>query len=147
MAGQAVVFNYALWAARYPELAAWVNSTLASIYFMEAQLYCDNSLTSIIPNLPPVYERATLLNQMTAHVAALNAPLNNAPSSPLVGRISNATEGSVSVQTQMDYPPGSPQWYMQTKYGAAFWTGTAKYRTMRYVPGLAGRINPWTRAR
>jgi hypothetical protein len=147
--GGVVVFSYADWIAMYPELANSVTQPTAQMYFFQAQLYCDNTPTSIIRDTSPGGEREMLLNMMTAHIAALNAPINGQPSSPLVGRITNATQGSVSVATQMDMPPGSAQWYNQTKYGAAFWAATAKYRTMRYVPGPqpfrrgAGFGNPW----
>jgi hypothetical protein len=149
MQSQPVVFSYQNWSARYPELAASVNSVQAGMFFMEAQLYCDNTCTSIIDNCPPAFARATFLNQLTAHIAALNAPLANpvngqvTPSSPLVGRIATATEGSVTVNTDNQFPPGTPQWYQQTKYGAAFWAATTKYRTMRYVPGPRNVPNPW----
>lgn len=138
-----VVFNYADWAACYPELSATVNAVQAQAYFQRAQLYCDNSPQSVIDNSSPVFERVTLLNMVVAHVAALNAPLNGTPSSSLVGRINNATEGSVTVATDMQYPPGSAQWFEQTKYGAAYWAATTKYRCMRYVPGRHGQINPY----
>jgi len=137
-----VVFNYGTWAIRYPELYESVVQPLAQQYFNEAQLYCDNTPASIIRDL---VQRATLLNMVTAHIAALNAPLNGQPSSPLVGRISNASEGSVSVQTQNDYPAGTVQWWQQTKYGAAFWAATAAYRTMRYVPGPVRNMDPYRR--
>ena len=39
------------------------------------------------------------------------------------------------MQTENLYPPGSAQWWQQTKYGAAFWAATSQYRGMRYVPG------------
>ena len=63
--------------------------------------------------------------------------------SPLVGRITSATEGSVSVSTQFDVPPGSAQWFAQTLYGAEFWTATAAYRTMRYLPSPARNMDPY----
>ena len=141
----AVVFNYAAWAALYPELSASVNSAQATGYFQQAQLYCDNSACSIIDNSSPVYERTTLLNLVTAHIAQLFAPLNGQPSPTLVGRISSAGEGSVNVSVDMQYPPGSAQWFMQTKYGAMFWQGSSKYRTMRYVPGPRPAGNPYGR--
>lgn len=128
----AVAFDYVIWAARYPELAAWVGQPLAQAYFAEATLYCDNTPTSVITDPG---QRAVLLGMVTAHIAALNAPLNGQPSSSLVGRIGQATEGSVTVQTTLDMPPGSAQWFAQTKYGAAFWQATASFRTIRYVPG------------
>lgn len=131
MTAGVVTFDYAGWAARYPELSS-VSSGLAQQYFNEAGLYCQNTPTSLVCDLA---QRAMFLNMLTAHIAALNAPLNGQASSPIVGRISQATEGSVSVQTDNQYPPGTVQWYQQTKYGSAYWAASAQFRTMRYVPG------------
>lgn len=130
-----VAFNYPLWAVRYPELSTTVAEPLAQAYFNEAQLYLDNTACSKVTDDSVGGQRNILLNMITAHIAALNAPLNGQPASPLVGRISGAGEGSVNVQVQNDYPPGSPQWYQQTKYGAAFWAATVGYRTARYIGG------------
>lgn len=133
-----VVFDFSSWAARYPELASpstGVGSGLADLYFLEAQLYLDNSLASPVPD---VTIRGLLLNMLTAHIAALNAPLSGQPASTLVGRISNASEGSVSVATEMNLP-GSAAWFAQTKYGVAFWQATANLRTARYIPGAGVR--------
>lgn len=146
-----VVFSYANWAARYPEFSS-VSPATAQQYFNEAQLYCDNTPCSIVADSRPGGEREILLNMMTAHIAQLSQPVGGvaasgsstpAAPSPLVGRISSATEGSVSVQTQMDLPPGSAQWFAQTQYGAAYWQATAKYRMMTYVPGRTPVSNPW----
>lgn len=138
-----VVFNYAEWSSYFPELAASLTQPQAQGYFNRATLFCDNSPTSVIKDL---CERTSLLGLATAHVAALNAPLNGQPSSPLVGRINSGTQGSVSVGTQLDVPPGCPQYLAQTKYGIEFYIATTQYRSMRYVPGpqpfRAGR-NPW----
>lgn len=143
--GGVVTFDYAVWASRYPFLAANVDAPLAQAYFGEAQLFCDNTQASPVQNLAI---RATLLNLLVAHLAMLNMPVGAtsgtaasggsttgaaAGPSPLVGRITSATEGSVSVATQMDVPPGSAQWFNQTPCGAEFWAATAAYRTMRYV--------------
>lgn len=128
MAG--VLFSYSIWTIRYPELAKSVPVSLAQAYFDEATLYCDNSPTSIVIDEA---KRLVLLNMLVAHIAALNATINCVEPSPIVGRIASASEGSVSVQTQNDYPPGTPQWYQQTRYGSAFWAATAPYRAFRYV--------------
>lgn len=125
------VFNYALWAARYPALAAKVAEPLASAYFTEAgQLYCDNSDCSPVQD---VGIRLTLLNQLVAHIAALET--SKAAQQGLVGRISSVTEGGVTVAIDLGAVPGTEAWYAQTQYGLAFWTATAPYRTMTYVPG------------
>jgi len=132
----AVAFNYGSWAIRYPELSSYVPQPLAQAYFNEAQLYCDNTDTSPVKDDSVNGVRSMLLNMITAHIAALNAPIGGQPASPLVGRINSATEGSVSVQTQYaDQTPGTMAWFVQTKYGAAFWEASAGYRCMKYTPG------------
>jgi len=130
-----VVFDYEKWITRYPEFSVSVPD--AQPFFDEAQLYCNNTAESPVAQIET---RAVLLNMLTAHIAALSAGVNGEPASPLVGRINSASEGSVSVQTQSDYPPGTVHWYQQTKYGAAFWAATNKYRTMRYVAGAQPRF-------
>ena len=123
------VFDYDLWSARYPELAAKVSPSLAATYFVEAGLYLDNTDCSPVPDASV---RLILLNMIVAHIAALNAASGD-PSSPLVGRISNVTEGSVSIGTDAitDVPP----YWAQTRYGLQFWQATTALRTMHYVPG------------
>lgn len=138
MDGPPVTFNYITWATRYPELAATVPQPTAQAYFDEAGAYCDNTACSPVQN--PVL-LSLYLNMLTAHIAALNSPLIGQPqSSPLVGRISNASEGSVSVQTQNDYLPGTQQWYQQTKYGSAFWAATGGYRMALRFPTPDTRV-------
>ena len=137
-----VDFDYALWAARYPDLAGSVGAPLAGAYWSEAGLYCDNTACSQVADATPGGRRAMLLGMVTAHIAKLNATINGQVASDLVGRISSATEGSVTVAAQADYPPGSAQWFNSTRYGAAFWAATAANRTMRYVPGPVRSMNP-----
>jgi uncharacterized protein DUF4054 len=140
--GVIVQFNYAQWIARYPGFARVAQPT-AQEYFGEATLYLRNDGTG------PVRDAGTqsrLLNMLTAHIAALNAPSADGEAAPpLVGRISNATEGSVSVQTQNDYPPGTVQWFQQTKYGSAYWAATVAYRSAHYLPNKKPVVGagPW----
>jgi hypothetical protein len=141
----AVVFDYAGWSTRYPELATYVAQPLAAAYFSEATLYVDNTACSPITDDSVGGQRYMILNMVTAHIAALNAPLNFQPSSPLVGRISNATQGSVSVQTEYaTQVPGSMAWFTQTKYGAAAWQAMAQFRTFRYVHGHERNMDPYS---
>lgn len=125
-----VVFDYEAWAARYPELASSVDAPTGQLYFNEATLYLDNTDNSIVQD---VTQRAVLLNMLVAHIAFLNAPIGGSASSPLVGRISDATEGTVSVRTELSGLPGSAAWYSQSKYGLAYWQATINYRNVRYV--------------
>ena len=125
----AVTFDYLIWVSRYPEFSA-VNASEKPAYFDESRLYCANDTGN--PAFP-LGILPTRLNMMTAHIAAINAGVNGEPPSPLVGRISDATQGSVSVRAEFD-GSGSPSeaWYVQTKYGAAYWGATAQFRTARY---------------
>lgn len=136
--GVAITFNYTSWAARYPEFSG-VDPVLVQAYFDEATIYCRNDgggpvSTSAI--------QTTLLNMLTAHICQLNAAINGQDSSQIVGRINSASQGSVSVGTEMNLP-GSAAWFAQTKYGVAYWQATAQYRTMRYMPGQNRQFDPW----
>ncbi|MBX9593933.1 MAG: DUF4054 domain-containing protein [Roseomonas sp.] len=135
MSASVVTFNYLVWVARYPEFSH-VQEDLAALYFEEATLYLDNSGRC---GSVEVSRRSLLLNMATAHIAALYSGPAGQPASALVGRISQATEGSVSVQADMGAQAASAAFWMQTKYGASFWQATAGLRTMRYVPGP---VNP-----
>lgn len=137
-----VAFDPTAFKARYPEFVS-VDDTLLGDYFTEATLYLDNTDASRVQD---VSQRAVLLNMLTAHVADLYAGSNGQAPSPLVGRINTATEGSVTAAAAMDGVPGTAAWYMQTKYGASYWQATARYRTMRYVPGRSWPASgPWPR--
>lgn len=126
------VFDYQAWGARYPELAATIGEPQAAGYFADAGLYLNNTASSVVKDLPA---RTSLLYMVTAHLAQIFRSKNGALVNPLVGRISSATQGSVTVQATMDLPAGTAQWWNQTSYGAAFWAATARYRSMRYRPG------------
>ncbi len=124
----AVVFDPAAFKARYPEFAA-VGDPLLQACFGEAGLYLSNTDNSPVQN---VTRRAVLLNMLTAHIAALGGALSSDGQPRPVGRVSSATEGSVSAS--MEYlAPGSSAWFAQTQYGAAFWQATTSLRGFRYI--------------
>jgi Protein of unknown function (DUF4054) len=138
--GVQVAFNYAAWASRYPEFA-YIPAAAAQDYFNEATLYHANDGSGPVSDPG---QQSTLLNMITAHIAKMNAPLSTgAPAPDTVGRINSAGEGSVSVGLDMSYPPGDVQWYLQTKYGAAYWAATRIYRTMQYHAGTRYNPNPY----
>lgn len=122
-----VVFDPVAFKARYPEFSAVANATLSAC-FTEAGLYLSNKDASPVQD---VTRRALLLNMLTAHVATLGGVLS-ADSKPLpVGRVSNASEGSVSAGFEY-LTPGTQAWFTQTQYGAAFWQATTALRGFRY---------------
>jgi len=127
-----VVFNEQAFALRYPEFSA-VNPTLLNAYFNEATIYCSND--NITAPITDINLRTVCLNMLTAHIAALSGAANATPGPAMVGRIDQASEGTVSVHAAMNgAPSGSQAWYQQTQYGAAYWQATKSFRTMRYRP-------------
>lgn len=132
-----VVFDPAAFKARYPEFST-LSDALLTAYFDEATIYLNNTDQSRVAD---VAVRKALLWMLTAHVSALNGGVNGQPASPLVGRVNSATEGSVSVQTDMGAVPWSAAWFLQTKYGAAFWQASAPFRTMQYAPGASRELS------
>lgn len=131
MSGSVVTFVYSDWTALYPEFSTTVTTApQAQGYFDQATVLQENTG---YPISDPT-TLTTLLYLLTAHVALLFAGSNGNPVSPLVGRISSATEGSVSVGTEMPGATANSAWFQQTRYGALYWQMTAAYRTMRYIP-------------
>lgn len=127
-----VVFDPVAFAQRYPQFAA-VGAPVLQSFFDEATLFINNTPTSIVRDLP---ERAVLLNLATAHIGTLSGVLTAAgqgSTATQVGRVSSASEGSVSASLDMGATPNSGAWWLQTQFGATYWQATAKYRTMRYV--------------
>lgn len=129
-----VQFDSALFLGRYPEFAALNTSNPQALLacFAEAALYLDNSANSRVQQ---VEQRQPLLYMLTAHIAALYFPVNTATASTAVGRVSSATEGSVTVQLDMGQVTFNAAWFLQTKYGASFWQASARWRQMQVVPG------------
>lgn len=135
-----VTFNFSTFTSYYPVFQN-ISQDQGQFYFDQATLYCSNDTCN------PAFadgKLETLLYMLTAHVAWLNAPRdasgtpaqNGNPPPQIVGRVSSATQGSVSVQTDIgDINGGSPSqwWYMSTQFGAAYWAATAPYRTARYL--------------
>jgi hypothetical protein len=129
--GVIVSFNYAQWIALYGLTA--VTEPQAQNYFTIATTIHRNDGGGPVSDAT---QQLALLNMLTAHIATLFAPQSGgAASSGLVGRINSATEGSVSVQAAYSNNVSEQMaWFIQTKYGAMYWTATAPYRTMRYRP-------------
>jgi hypothetical protein len=132
--GAVATFNPQMWRLRYPEFRD-VSDDLANAYFAEATLYLRNDGTGPVESAE---QQLILLNMLVSHIASLGA-LNPDGSSAagLVGPITSASEGSVSVSSGLVVEAGTAGWYQQTSYGYAFWNATAAYRSMRYIPGRA----------
>lgn len=124
----------------YPAFAS-VSDALLQSCFDEAGLYLTNTDCSPVQDIA---RRTMLLWMLTAHIAYLRGALAQAGSIQPVGRISSATEGSVSISMEAYGAPGTAAWFTQTQYGASFWQATSSLRGFRYrsrptcVEGLYG---------
>lgn len=126
-----VIFNPTLFKVRYPEFAA-VSDDLLTAFFAEAGIYLNNTDCSIVQDIA---RRTVFLNMLTAHIASLSGATTSDGQPKPVGRLSDASEGSVSAR--FDYTPATPgsgAWFNQTPYGAAFWQGTSYLRSAVYIP-------------
>lgn len=130
--GVIVIFDPTAWKAQFPPFA-YLTDDQARGYFAQATLFLRNDGGGPIRDAA---QQIAILNLVTAHVAKLFAPLaDGQPASTIVGRISSASEGSVSVSAEMSANGSEGKdWFLQTPYGAAAWQALAPFRTMRYVP-------------
>jgi hypothetical protein len=132
-AGGAVAsWDYDKFVTMFPAFATNPPEPTLQSYFDMAGIWIRNDGTG--PVRDPVFQQSLML-MITAHLAQLFNGPDGTGTSGLVGRISSATEGSVTVATEMESTLNSA-WFSQTPYGALFWQATAAYRTFaRYIPG------------
>jgi hypothetical protein len=124
-----VVLDPAAFKVANPEFATIANGRLQQ-NFAYATLLLNNSCSSLMID---ANVRETFLILLTAHITAILDGVNGQPPAGVVGRVSGATEGSVSVQIDMGETTQSAAWYEQTRWGALYWAATAPFRTFRYV--------------
>ena len=116
--GVAVTFDPNAWAAAYPQFSNIASATLTGVVLPLAQVYCRNDGGGPIDD-ENMQTQALWL--MVAHCAQILFGSTIQPLSSVVGRVSNASQGSVSVSTS--WPAASSitdAWLSQTQYGAAF---------------------------
>lgn len=140
-----VIFSPTEFVGLWPEFTGITNGAMQNA-FNEAIYLCDNSCGSIVHD---AQKRLVLLYLLTAHLLFLNVGTNDGqgnvtPPQGIVGRIANATEGSVSVAAEYSSNvTQSEAFFIQTKYGAQFWQLTAQARTFRYAGApLSGPNGP-----
>lgn len=124
MAGAIVDLDVALFRELYPDHASATDAKIGQWFEIACQLI-GNRPGSAIPYDPPsVTTRKTILYVVMCHLAALEARGN------LVGRATQATEGSVSVQLASGLDSGrGAAWWQQTQCGATAWQMLGAYRT------------------
>lgn len=145
--GTTVTFVYSDWIQQYPQFVNISQTLVEGDILTTAEQFCRNDGRNPVCN-PTLL--LTMLNLMVAHLCQLFYPPNQPAGQvgQVVGRMSDAREGSVAVQ--FDFPTPSNMdvaWYSQTPYGLAFYKlmpKTGRYFPMTY-PYAYGRrwLNPW----
>ena len=139
--GAVAVFDYELWLAQYPELC--------NVSLPQAQGYW-NTATVLHRNdgRGPVNDadmQRTLLNTLAAHIAYLRVGTKANPSAAsqgLTGRVTSATQGSVSVSTELPGMTANAAYFATSPYGLDYWNAMAPFRTMHYR-ARSGRFGLW----
>lgn len=130
--GAIATWDYSKFTTMFPAFATNPSQATLQLYFDMAGTWLRNDGTGPVKNADM---QQNLMFMLTAHLAQLFNGPDGTGSSGIVGRISSATEGSVTVATEMESTLSSA-WFVQTPYGAAFWQATAAYRSFaRYLPG------------
>lgn len=133
-----VTFDPAAFKIAYPEFAAVTDARLDEMFNIGQFTLLDNTDNSPVMD---INFRTYLFNLIVAHLLLLfgGAPtvrpdgtFDNTPP----GRISSATEGTVSVSSEYNLggASASSAFWTQTKYGALFWTATVRFRSFKYMP-------------
>ena len=139
------VFDPAEFKGAFPQFSTFTDAQLNWLFESVENDVLDNTESACIA----LATRKKMFFLLVAHKAELQNRINS--KNTLVGRISSASEGSVSVSTDyLSSPTALAQWLNQTPYGAEYYALTAKYRTALWVaakqpmPVNRNRFNnPW----
>lgn len=127
------IFDPAAFKAAFPQFSKFTDEQLTQFFEEVENTVLDNTESSCIG----LKDRKKFFYLLVAHQAALQDRINEG-NTGLVGRISSATEGSVSISTDyLSSPTALAQWLNQTPYGAKFYAWTSKYRSALWVSAQA----------
>ena len=127
-----VVLDIDKFRAMFPEFSNVPDAQLPFL-FDQATDYLNNSECSLVED---AIKRERLLYLLMAHLAYVRYGDNKGNGgSGLVGRLSSASEGSVSVSSEAGQVEFRYMWYTQSQYGMDFWQATKVYRMANYYPG------------
>lgn len=125
-----VTFDPAAFKVLYPAFATVADEAL-ELNFMAAEMFVNNTCCSRVQD---ANKRERLLNLLVAHITQLLNGINGQPPAGIVGVVTSATEGSVSVDTTLGPMPFTAVYFAQTQFGLLFWQLTAPFRQFVYVP-------------
>src|SRR6478736_3739929 len=128
-----VVFDPTTFKVSYPEFTTFSDARLNLFFNMAQQSILDNTDNSPVMDLA---YRSQLFDMLVGHLCLIFGNPGVGPTGGAVppGRLSSATEGTVSSAFEYILPPGSAMaaWFNQTKFGAMYWMATAQFRSAKY---------------
>ena len=116
----------------YPEFASMDPARATLMFTIASQAILDNTDNSPVMDLN---YRTQLFYMLIGHLLLLFGTADpTTPNNRPPGRVTNATEGTITTAFGYDIPTGSSMapWFNQTKYGALYWMATAQFRSMQY---------------
>jgi hypothetical protein len=125
-----VAFEPSVFKTLFPEFAT-ISDAVLTANFNLAELQLNNQCGSRVKNAAV---REQLLNLLVAHITQMRNGVNGQAATGVVGRVSYAMQGSVMASVDMGSVVLGQAYYMQTQWGAMYWSSTAVYRTFRYIP-------------
>lgn len=129
-----VVLDITKFRAMFPEFSN-VTDTLLPFLFDQATDYLNNTVYSLVID---VNKRERFLYLLMAHLAYVRYGDDKGNGGTgMVGRMSSASEGSVSVSSDAGQIEFRYMWYTQSPYGMDYWQATKVYRMAQYYPGSA----------
>lgn len=127
-----VVLDISKFRAMFPEFSNVADSILPFL-FDQSTDYLNNSDYSLVED---AVKRERLLYMLMAHIAYVRyGDASGNGGTGMVGRLSSASEGSVSVSSDAGQIEFRYMWYTQSPYGMDFWQATKVYRMANYYPG------------
>ena len=134
-----VTFDPVAFAAAYPEFAAVSQARTTAMFTLASQTLLDNTDNSPVMD---INYRTQLFSLLVAHLLTILGGAPTTPTNTPPGRISTATEGTVTANFEYILPAGSAMapWFIQTKYGAMYWTAVAPFRSAIYIQNGASGI-------
>lgn len=119
-----VTFDWQAFSALYPEFSAVGQVSAAAMFGKATTLYLDNTDDSSVTDLN---EREQLLFLLVAHLCSLRGLGSGKDGQAgLVGRITSASQGSVSVSVDNSGSNDASWWYL------ALITGRRRHRTVQW---------------
>ncbi|CAI9399182.1 DUF4054 domain-containing protein [Lelliottia sp. T2.26D-8] len=127
-----VVLDISKFRAMFPEFSNVTDAQLPFL-FDQATDYLNNTDFSLVVD---VIKRERLLYLLMAHLAYVRyGDVKGNGGTGMVGRLSSASEGSVSVSSEAGQIEFRYMWYTQSQYGMEYWQATKVYRMANYYPG------------